>query len=140
MHTAAERVYMARLAKSINRRQMHFSKWFPLTEDGVDAKAPTGPAAVQLRTADGVIDYPAGKSAMVFYFFASTSVAEALRTHFADELTTPGHRGYGPLLFRFSDESDGAAGLQRHLDAFEARFGRKPWLHESDNDETAERH
>ena len=116
---------------SSNRQQMHFSKWFPLTPDGVASQAPKGPAAVQLRAAEGVVDYPTGKSAMVFYFFASTSVADALRTHFSDELDAPGHRGYGPLLFRYSDEPSGAAGLQAHLDAFESRFGRKPWLHPS---------
>lgn len=114
---------------------MHFSKWFPLTADGIADKAPEGPAAVQLRAADGVVDYPTGKSAMVFYFYASTSVAEALRTHFADEVEAPGARGYGPLLFRVSDEPEGPTGLQAHLDAFEGRFGRKPWLHDGPDGE-----
>lgn len=103
--------------------------WRPLTTEGL-AEAADAPAAVQLRRREGLVAYPTGKSAMVFYFFARTSARTALSTHFADELATPGARGHGPLLFRFSTEPNAERALAALLDAFVARFGSAPVLHD----------
>jgi hypothetical protein len=113
-----------------------FGPWLPLTAASLDALA-DAPGAVQLATADQyLIDYPAGKSTMVFYFYAARSMREALRRVFADELDEPGSRGVGPLAFRTcaggDDARDWLSGL---FDEFVARFGRAPILHPSDDDD-----
>jgi hypothetical protein len=106
-----------------------FSSWFPLTPDGVREHAPPTPAAVQVRRAEGLVVYPEGKSAMVFYFFAGASVREALSTAFADELATPGARGHGPLWFRYLAGERSQQSLASLFDEFEDRFGAPPALH-----------
>lgn len=106
-----------------------FSSWFPLTAVEVDARAPDGPAAVQLRRAEGLVAYPDGKSAMVFYFFADGSARTALTSVFADELEAPGVRGQGPLWFRFLEGELARKNLEHLFDEFEDRFGALPVLH-----------
>ena len=106
-----------------------FSEWFPLTAAGTAEHAPIGPAAVQLRRAEGLVSYPTGKSAMVFYFYAEQSVAEALASAFEDELAAAGVRGQGPLWFRVLEGTLARSTLTDLFDEFEARFGAAPVLH-----------
>lgn len=112
---------------------MRFGDWYPLTEAGIDG-APRGPAAVQLRRALGLVRYPRGRSAMVFYFYAADNAANALSKLFADELTTPGTRGHGALWFRFSEEEDAREGLEALYHEFIRRFGAPPALNASDDE------
>lgn len=113
-----------------------FGDWVPLTPEGLNA-AIDGPAAVQLCRADkSLIEYPSGKSTMVFYFYAARSAREALRRLFADELEEPGARGEGALLFRTCAGGEEArAWLEGLFDEFVARFGRAPSLHPDDDDD-----
>jgi hypothetical protein len=111
-----------------------FSDWVPLTRHDVRAQAPDAPAAVQVRRAEGLVRYPQGKSAMVFYFFAERSAREALERLFLDELDAPGARGEGPLLFRVLTSEGARETLERLFDDFAARFGRAPCLHPGDDD------
>lgn len=113
---------------------MRFGDWYPLTEAGVDG-APRGPAAVQLRRALGLVRYPRGRSAMVFYFYAADDAAKALATLFVDELATPGVRGHGALWFRFSEEEDAREQLEALYEQFVRRFGAPPALHDADADD-----
>lgn len=112
---------------------MKFGDWYPLTEAGVDG-APKGPAAVQLRRALGLVRYPAGRSAMVFYFYAADNAAKALTTLFADELENPGVRGHGALWFRFCEEEGAREGLEGLYAEFIRRFGAPPALHAADDE------
>jgi len=113
-----------------------FGNWIDLDAAHV-ADAPDAPGAVQLGRADRqLVQYPKGKSAMVFYFHAARSVREALRRVFADELEEPGARGEGPLVFRyFLGEDDAQAFLETLFDRFVDDFGRAPILHPDDDDE-----
>lgn len=110
-----------------------FGAWIPLTRDGVE-RAPDEPAAVQISTEDRrLVQYPKGKSAMVFYFYASRSAREALRRAFADELEERGARGEGPLAFRVLVGGDAAKlHIERLLAEFQERFGDAPVLHNTD--------
>lgn len=110
-----------------------FGEWIPLTHDGI-ARCPDAPAAVQVSTEDRrLVQYPKGKSAMVFYFYAQRSAREALRRAFADELDERGARGEGPLAFRVLEGGDEVkAHLERLFAEFEARFGDAPTLHARD--------
>jgi hypothetical protein len=115
---------------------MGFSDWVALDDAGV-AAAVDAPGAVQLCRADkSLIEYPSGKSTMVFYFYAARSVRQALRRLFADELTEPGARGEGPLLYRVCEGGDDAQRwLEQLFDEFVERFGRPPILHVVDDDD-----
>lgn len=105
----------------------HFSSWYPLTEEGVDEQAPEGPAALQIKRADGLVDYPSGKSAMLCYFHAGDSAAEALRKRFDDEIESPGVRGFGELRFRYIEGGEAAKEtLADVLFKFVKNFGEPP--------------
>jgi hypothetical protein len=106
-----------------------FSAWYGLEPALVDEHAPDGPAAVQLRRAEGLVTYPEGKSAMVFYFYADGSARAALHKLFSDELAEPGARGHGPLWFRFLEGPLARRNLELLFDEFEDRFGALPVLH-----------
>ncbi len=108
---------------------MSFSGWFPLSEEVIGGSAPRGPAAVQVRQAIGLVRYPRGRSAMVYYFYAANDAAKALRTVFADELAEPGARGHGALWFRFLEGEDAREALEALYAEFVRRFGAPPVLH-----------
>ena len=114
-----------------------FGEWHALDDEHVLRDAPDAPGAVQLKRADGaLVQYPRGKSAMVFYFYAARSVREALRRLFRDELDEPGARGEGALVFRVCEGGDAArALLERLFDTFVDDFGRAPILHPDDDDD-----
>jgi hypothetical protein len=42
-----------------------FGPWYPLAD--AERHAPTAPGVFQVRVADGLVDYPRGKSAMIHY-------------------------------------------------------------------------
>ncbi|MGE0868781.1 MAG: hypothetical protein AB7P03_09470 [Kofleriaceae bacterium] len=55
---------------------MQFGRWYPLDEAG--DHTPAGEGVVQVRLARGLLDYPRGKSAMVWYAHAADARAAAL--------------------------------------------------------------
>jgi hypothetical protein len=57
-----------------------FGPWYPLAEAGDCAPAAEG--VLQLRLAEGLLDYPRGKSAMVWYAHAPDVRAAALALAF----------------------------------------------------------
>ncbi len=108
--------------------QVVFGAWVALDDDAV----PDAPAAVQVRRRDGLVVYPRGKSAMVYYFYAATSARTTLRDAFADELARPGARGQGPLLARWTTHDAAHAALADLYARFVERFGGPPVLHGED--------
>ena len=56
---------------------MRFGPWYPLA--GAAAHAPAEEGVLQLRRATGLLDYPAGKSAMVHYEHAPDVRVAAVR-------------------------------------------------------------
>ncbi len=55
---------------------MRFCPWYPIADAA--AHAPAGEGVLQLRVADGLVDYPRGKSAMVHYEHAHDVRAAAV--------------------------------------------------------------
>ena len=58
-------------------RGVRFCPWYPLADAA--AYAPASEGVLQLRLADGLLDYPHGKSAMVHYEHAADVRASATR-------------------------------------------------------------
>lgn len=56
---------------------MRFCPWYPLADAA--AHAPAAEGVLQVRVADGLLDYPTGKSAMVHYELATDVRAAATR-------------------------------------------------------------
>jgi hypothetical protein len=96
---------------------VRFCPWYPLADAA--ARAPAGEGVLQLRIADGLVDYPRGKSAMVRYVYAADARAAAA------ELAARG----GDLLCRHLEVEAGArpADVHARLHAeFVRRFGAPP--------------
>ncbi|CAN5457395.1 hypothetical protein BH11MYX1_BH11MYX1_40150 [soil metagenome] len=55
---------------------MRFCPWYPLSEAAT--RVPAGESVLQLRVAEGLIDYPRGKSAMVHYAHTLDAVTVAV--------------------------------------------------------------
>ena len=101
---------------------MRFCPWYPL-DDAAD-HAPAAEGVLQLRLADGVLDYPTGKSAMVHYAHASDlrAAAAALAVRFAGTDLVCRH------LDTEGETVDLAGFYARVLDEFVRRFGAAPRL------------
>jgi hypothetical protein len=103
---------------------VQFSAWHPLDDAG--RTAPAAPGVLQAR-AEGLLPYPSGKSAMVFYDAAGDST---LASHVAG----PGRPGLdharacGAAYVRFAVTPAAAAAIElgRLLTTFRARFGALP--------------
>ncbi len=99
---------------------MKFGPWYPLAAAG--DHTPTGEGVVQLRLPAGLIDYPTGKSAMVWYQHAPDMRAAALALADAHSKLD--------LLCRHLIEIDGATDVAafyaRLTTDFLRRFGALP--------------
>ncbi len=99
---------------------MRFCPWYPLAEAG--DRSPAASGVLQLRLASGLLDYPRGKSAMVYYAYASDVRAAATAWAVA--------HGAGGVVCRHLIEIDDATDLPafhaRLADEFVRRFGAAP--------------
>ena len=100
---------------------MRFCPWYPLVEAGRHAPAAEG--VLQLRLADGLLDYPRGKSAMVHYEHASDvrAIATALAKRHANEALLCRHLEIEP-----GEAVDLAAFHAKVRQEFIRRFGSQP--------------
>ncbi len=116
------------------KQMKRFSSWYPLTEEGIAGHAPGGAAALQVKRARGLVEYPAGKSAMLWYAYASQDAARTLRECFGDELDTRECRGHGPLLFRYAAGGEEARETVDYVfRRFLTNFGAPPVFNDSDS-------
>lgn len=99
---------------------MKFGAWYPLSDAG--DLAPAGEGVLQVRLAAGLIEYPRGKSAMVWYEHAPDLKVAARR--FAER-----HAGK-PLVCRHLIELEQGVDLGAFCESlrteFERRFGARP--------------
>ena len=104
---------------------MRFCPWYALKASG--DHAPAEPGVLQLRLAAGLLDYPRGKSAMVWYG-ASPDVRATARSLAGEHA----HSRLGPLVCRHLIEieanTDFAAFCAKLRDEFVRRFGTVPVL------------
>lgn len=99
---------------------MRFGEWYPLQAAG--DLSPEGEGVLQLRLAHGLIDYPRGKSAMVWYQHAPDvrGAARALAVRFADRDLVCRH------LIEVDDAVDLRAFCAKLREDFQRRFGSVP--------------
>jgi hypothetical protein len=100
---------------------VRFCPWYPLADAA--AHAPAGEGVLQLRLAEGLLDYPTGKSAMVHYEHAADlrAAVTVLAARHADR----------PLLCRHLEIEQGeavdlAAFHAKVREEFIRRFGSPP--------------
>jgi hypothetical protein len=94
---------------------MTFGRWQKLAA----ATVPRRRGVLQARLAHEILDYPSGKSAMVYYD-ADEDLSAALARLGA--VVPPG----ADVLVRFAECADPAAELARKRDEFTRRFGAPP--------------
>jgi len=100
---------------------MRFCPWYPLADAA--AHAPAAEGVLQLRLAEGLLDYPTGKSAMVHYEHAADVRASATALAIAHP---------SPVLWCRHLEIEGpervdlAAFHAKVRDEFVRRFGSPP--------------
>ncbi|HZS38422.1 MAG TPA: hypothetical protein VFF06_16420 [Polyangia bacterium] len=100
---------------------MSFGRWEPLD----DAEAPAGPGVLQARRAEGLIDYPTGKSAMIHYGADDVALSAALERLRA--ALSPADRAATLVRFAPADGREAPSEtLERLLRQFAARFGAPP--------------
>jgi len=100
--------------------RVRFGPWYPLAEVG--AHAPAAEGILQVRLATGLVDYPRGKSAMLWYGHAldTRAAALALATAHAGKDLVCRH------LIEIEDATDLGAFCARLLAEFVRRFGTRP--------------
>lgn len=101
---------------------MRFGPWYPLTDAG--DHAPAGEGVLQLRLASGLIDYPRGKSAMVWYAHAPDVRAAAVELATTLDRTDLVCRH----LIEIEAATDLAAFCAKLREDFVRRFGTAPAL------------
>ena len=102
---------------------MRFGPWYPLADAGLHA--PAAEAVVQLRLATGLIDYPRGKSAMVWYGHAPDARAAAL----ALAIAYAGKDLVCRHLIEIDEATDLVAFCAKLTGEFVRRFGTRPLFH-----------
>jgi hypothetical protein len=100
---------------------VRFCPWYPLAEAA--AHAPAAEGVLQLRLAEGLIDYPSGKSAMVHYEHAPDvrAAATQLAQRYRDRALLCRHLEIAP-----GEAVDLAAFHAKVRDEFVRRFGSPP--------------
>jgi len=101
---------------------MPFCPWYPLSDAG--AHAPAAEGVLQVRIADGLLDYPRGKSAMVHYEHAADVRAAA--TALARRVGDSGGLLCRHLELEAGERSDAATIYEKVRDEFVRRFGAPP--------------
>jgi hypothetical protein len=102
---------------------VRFGRWYPLADAA--AQTPAEEGVLQIRIAEGLVDYPTGKSAMVFYAHALDlrAVAVALADQHAKRALWCRH-----LDLEGERDVDLTAFHAKLLAEFVRRFGRAPSL------------
>lgn len=100
---------------------MRFCPWYPLASAG--EHAPDAEGVLQLRVAEGLLEYPTGKSAMVHYEHAANVRARAtvLATEHVGEALLCRH-----LEIEGAERVDLAAFHAKVREEFVRRFGSAP--------------
>lgn len=107
--------------------RVRFGPWYPLADAGEHAPAAEG--IIQVRLATGLVDYPRGKSAMLWYAHAPDTRAAALALATAHATQDLAKDLVCRHLIEIEDATDLAAFCARLMTEFVRRFGTQPLFH-----------
>lgn len=119
---------------------LQWSPWIVLDPEHVHQLGPRSTGLYEVKIDQSVVDYPGGKSSMIYYGCTddeAPTLREALeRDWIADDKkeVRDAWSQHGDLVFRFALEQDATAEHNRRMESFIQRFGRAPWA----NPETGE--
>ena len=104
---------------------MRFCPWYPLAD--ADRHAPASGGVFQIRIADGLLDYPTGKSAMIHYE-AAGDLRAAIAAFRASHPDGAGWLCRHTIEMTALDLSGASDFYARLLGDFTSRFGSGPRL------------
>ncbi len=109
---------------------LFWSPWIRLTKEAVESTLSDVPGLYEVKVDGKLVDYPAGRSAMVYY----GKTTQSLRALAVEDWFTPEKEavraqweGFGPLVFRWAHTVDPVPEHGRRMKSFIERFGRFPW-------------
>lgn len=109
---------------------LFWSPWIRLTREAVDGTLSDIAGLYEVKVDGKVVDYPNGKSAMIYY----GKTHESLRKLALDDWFTPEKEAirkqwedYGTIVFRWAQTADPDPEHLRRMTQFIERFGRYPW-------------
>ncbi len=105
---------------------MKFGRWSPLGEAA--GQAPASPGIFQIRQAKGLVDYPRGKSAMLYYGCAD-DVSAAIAAYAAEHPDADWWCRHSIEMTQYETDNVGQM-FERLVLQFTMRFGRGPSLPE----------
>ena len=112
---------------------LFFSEWITLTPEAVESSLSDGPGLYEVKIDRKLVDYPMGRSAMVYYG-RTTKEQPGLRKLVLDDWFSEAKMGVrrqwevvGPLVFRWAGAADVDTEHARRVRLFVERFGRTPW-------------
>jgi hypothetical protein len=105
-----------------------FSAWIDLEDPTALAGLPSAAGLIQVRVAQGLVRYPSGRSAMIWYGAGPDLRAGVLAA--APRIVASAREAgiEGPLWVRTRKVADPAEPLARLIQRFAARFGTPPRL------------
>lgn len=111
---------------------LFWTEWWPLTAEAVQNLSDI-PGLYEVKVERRLVDYPAGRSAMIYYGITEKE-APSLKAIVARDWLTPekeairrNWEAYGPLVFRWAATPDPQEEHERRVRLFRERFGRSPW-------------
>jgi len=108
--------------------QIEFSPWFDVGQLSLDG-LPRRSFVYQIKTASRLVDYPSGRSAMLFYGAelgddALPGAIQSVQENFPQD----------ELRFRFRPVQDASQEVARLMTRFEKRFGSLPMFNTRETD------
>ena len=109
---------------------LFWSPWIRLTREAVESTLSDVAGLYEVKVDGKLVDYPSGKSAMVYYGKTTHSLRLLALDDWFSEEKDPIRRqweGFGPLVFRWAHAPDPGPDHDRRMRTFLERFGRFPW-------------
>lgn len=126
LHTLLDNIigspYLANQTLPDSGATMRFSDWVQFHQ--IRENVPAAAGLFQIKTCEGLLQYPHGRSSMYYYGYAKQLNEDLLR--FRNEILKMLEVDEGELLVRWVVAVDTVERFQKHLDRFHAQFGSLP--------------
>jgi len=119
---------------------LSWSPWILLNTEQLQKLAPRTSGLYEVKVDNAVIDYPNGKSSMVYYGSTNQELPTLFEAINQDWMTPDKSKTrkawepYGTLVWRFAVQNEPQIEHSRRLESFIQRFGRPPWANPTEKD------